>query len=63
MSTRLFVCYWNTTSDTIERRPMEFFCVDNGYRPGDIAAVDYLALGESVNLSEPTQEHFVMRVK
>jgi hypothetical protein len=64
MSTRLYVCYWSTAPDVIERQPIEFFNADNGYHADDVAEIDDLLLGESIDLSDGmTQNHFIMRVQ
>jgi len=61
---RKFVCYWDAKDGITETQPREFFCEFNGYRPDDIAQVDDLMVGESLNLSDGiSQRHYVMRVE
>jgi hypothetical protein len=63
MGTRKYVCFWSTTPTTVEIHPIEFFSAEDGYRPDDIAEIDNLMLGESIDLSDGiTQNHFIMRV-
>ncbi len=60
-----FVCYWRTGVDdhVIETHGADFFCADNGYRPDDIETLANIHIGESADISGPTQEHYVLRVK
>lgn len=60
----IFVCYWRTGMDdhVVEIHGADFFNEDNGYRPDDIEQLANLLIGESADLSHPTQEHYVLRV-
>jgi len=63
MNNQKFVCYWDANDGITETQPREFFCEFNGYRPDDIAGIDDLMVGESLNLSDGiSQRHYVMRV-
>ena len=58
-----FVCYWDTTPPTVELRSADYFTKDNGYSESDIEELANLLIGESADLSAPTQNHYVMRVE
>jgi hypothetical protein len=59
-----FVCYWRTGMDdhVVEIHGADFFNEDNGYRPDDIETLANIHIGESADISGPTQEHYVLRV-
>lgn len=59
-----FVCVWNVSTDEFvtEIHGTDFFCSDNGYSADDIAYVTDLLIGESTDISGPTQAHYVLRV-
>jgi hypothetical protein len=59
-----FVCVWNVSTDefTTEIHGSDFFNHDNGYSDDDIKYVTDLFIGESTDISGPTQAHYVMRI-
>jgi len=59
-----FVCYWRTGMDShvLEIHGADFFCSDNGYSEEDIKTLANIHISESADLSQPTQEHYVMRI-
>jgi hypothetical protein len=59
-----FICVWNTSQHTFftEIHGSDFFCKENGYSEDDIESVTDLLISESVDISGPTQTHYVMRV-
>jgi hypothetical protein len=59
-----FVCVWNVSTDEFvtEIHGVGFFSSDNGYSADDIAYVTDLLIGESTDISGPTQAHYVLRV-
>ena len=59
-----YACVWVIGDKLItEPNGFDFFSAENGYRLDDIALVDDLQIGESVDLSDGlSQKHFVIRV-
>ena len=59
-----FVCYWRTGMDdhVVELHDANFFTKDNGYSQDDIETLANLLITESADLSQPTQQHYVMRI-
>lgn len=59
-----FVCYWRTGMDNhvTEIHDAPFFCSDNGYSESDIEILANIHIGESADISGPTQEHYVLRI-
>jgi hypothetical protein len=59
-----FVCVWNVSTDQFitELHDANFFNADNGYSADDIESITDLLIGESADISGPTQAHYVMRV-
>lgn len=59
-----FVCVWNVATDKFvtEIHGADFFSHDNGYSDDDIEYVTDLLIGESTDISGPTQAHYVLRV-
>jgi hypothetical protein len=59
-----FVCVWNVSTDKFvtEIHDGSFFNKDNGYSADDIECVTDLLIGESTDISGPTQAHYVLRV-
>jgi hypothetical protein len=59
-----FVCYWRTGVDShiTEIHNADFFTKDNGYSEDDIEILANILIGESADLSQITQQHYVMRI-
>jgi len=59
-----YVCVWNVSTDEFvtEMHSADFFNHDNGYSDDDIKYVTDLFIGESTDISGPTQAHYVMRI-
>lgn len=59
-----FVCYWRCGLDdhVVEMHDANFFTQDNGYSQSDIETLANLLITESADLSQPTQQHYVMRI-
>jgi hypothetical protein len=65
MNQAKFLCYWDSYDDqpTVEYHSVEFFSQDVGYRPDDIAIINDMMRGESIDLSDGIgQRHYVLRV-
>jgi hypothetical protein len=60
-----FVCYWRTGIDAHvhEIHGADFFTSDNGYSESDIEILSNIHIGESADISGPTQEHYVLRIE
>lgn len=65
MAKTKFLCYWDNYDDQpiIEFHPLGYFSEDVGYRPEDIAILDDMRRGESLDLSDGIgQRHYVLRI-
>ena len=65
MTAAKFLCYWNHHDDEniIEYHTLDYFSPDIGYRPHDIAIINDMMRGESLDLSDGIgQRHYVLRV-
>ncbi len=60
-----FVCYWRPAlhNHVTEIRGADFFTKENGYYADDIETLANILIGESADLSHPTQVHYVLRVE
>jgi len=67
--TKLFECFWGDGyrdtegKATLAYHNEEFFNENKGYEPHDIEDINLLNIGESINLSCITGEHWVQRIK
>lgn len=63
-----FVCVWNVAWNVADNKfvteihDAQFFNHENGYSDDDIQYVSDLLIGESTDISGPTQSHYVMRI-
>ena len=60
-----FLCYWDhyDNEPIVEYHALEYFSEDVGYRPDDIAIINDMMRGESLDLSDGIgQRHYVLRV-
>ena len=59
-----FVCYWRCGIDdhVVEMHSADYFTKENGYSADDIEALANILIGESADLSSPTQPHYVLRI-
>jgi len=59
-----FLCYWGEGYGlpTHEVHALQWFTPDCGYQPGDIWAMSELAIGEPLDLTDASGQHFVVRV-
>lgn len=66
---KMFECYWGDGYRDDEGKGMlayhdeDFFSIDRGYEQSDINDISELRIGEPVNLSCVTGEHWVKRIK
>ena len=59
-----FICYWRMGIDdhVCEIHGTDFFTQDNGYSEDDVETLANIHIGESADISGPTQVHYVMRI-
>jgi hypothetical protein len=59
-----FICYWRCGIDdhVTEIHSADFFTQENGYSADDIEALANILIGESADISGPTQSHYVLRI-
>lgn len=66
--TKEYECFWgegyrNDNRSILEWHDVGYFAEDRGYQPHDIEDILQLGVGDSINLSCVTGEHWVRRVK
>ncbi len=60
-----FVTYWGASYGipTAEIHPLSWFTPAGGYTDVDIWEISELGIGESLDFTDPTGVHFLMRVE
>lgn len=60
-----FVAYWGEGYGlpTVEIHPLEWFSTDCGYTHDNMWQLSSLKTGESIDLTDPSGIHYVMRVE
>lgn len=65
---KIYECFWGegyyqNNRSNLEWHEEEFFTEEKGYDPEDIESIKGLSVGQSINLSCITGEHWIRRVE
>jgi hypothetical protein len=65
---KIYECFWGegyhqNNRSTLEWHEEEFFTEAKGYDPEDIESIQAMSIGQSINLSCITGEHWIRRVE